>query len=145
MIKLFLSTEEFDPVSAFIRRFTNCDWSHAGFFDDQKRQTYSAMADGKGLAWRNIKAGTRMLYLTAPGVDLAHYHALQWIGARYDYRDIAGILLGHNWETTNRLICDVTVFKAFRAANQPLVNPIFIPEEHLTPRDLLLSPLVKAL
>lgn len=141
-ICLFLSTDEFDPVSAFIRRFTNCDWSHAGFYSKEQNSTYSAMADGQGLTWRPIKPSQHILLLEAPGTEEALNLATTWSGEKYDYRDIAGILLGANWQTKGRLICDVTLFKAFRLSGYPLVNPTFIPEEHLTPRDLLLSSVV---
>lgn len=47
---LFLSTEEFDPVSIAIRLKTDCDWSHVGFLRLADNWTFSTMSDGKGVA-----------------------------------------------------------------------------------------------
>jgi hypothetical protein len=143
-ICLFCSTEEFDPVSAAIRRLTNCDWSHTGFYSLSDKLTYSAMSDGKGLAWRPVSASQRMLLLNSVGMEVAFQQALAWIGEKYDFVDIMGLLLGKDWAKPNELICDVTVFRAHRLTDNPLVNPTFIPEIHLTPRDILTSPFVSA-
>lgn len=138
-ICIFMSTEPTDPESAVIRALTNCAWSHCGFYRPSDKMTYSAMADGKGLAWRALKPTQELLLLTAPGIDAAFEKALTWIGAPYDYESIAGMLLHRNWSAAGHLICDATMFAGFEETGNPLVNPKFIPRMHLTPRDVLLS------
>lgn len=138
-ICLFGSSEEWDPVSAFIRRFSNSAISHCGFYSVSQNQTYSAMADGHGLDWRTVKSSQKITLFDSDGMAAAFALALTWKGEGYDFRDIAGLLLGKNWQSADRIICDVTVFKAHRLSGNPLVNPDLYPEEHLTPRDMLLG------
>jgi hypothetical protein len=140
---LFVSTEKWDPVSAAIRRATNCDWSHCGFYDRVTGLTYSAMADGKGLAFRPVGKHQKMLLLTCPRVAEMYAVAFAWHGEPYNFAGISGILFGRNWSRTGARFCDQTIFDAADVIGQPLVNPKFIPDMHLTPRDLLLSPYVE--
>lgn len=140
-VRLFLSTQP-GFVSEVIRRGTNCDYSHAGFIDLDTRRTFSAMCDGKGVTWRDPDPNAKLLILSALGQDAALSKALTQEGKPYDELDIAGIVLGRDWETPGAWICDKLVFWAFEQNNAPLVNPGFIPLEHLTPRDILLSPYV---
>ena len=139
---LFLSTEKWNFESAFIRRGTNCAWSHAGWYVRSKRMTFSAMADGRGLAWRTVRPRQQVLLLDAPGAEQSLSLALQLEGTPYDYLDILGIIFGRNWSLPGHLICDVAVFRFQEQAGFGLVNPRFIPRIHLTPRDILLSPAV---
>lgn len=138
-ICLYMATEELDPESIVIRALTNCAWSHTGFYRPSDKMTYSAMADGKGLAWRALKPSQKILLLTAPGIDAAFEKALEWIGSPYDYESIAGMLLHRNWSAAGHLICDATAFAGFEETGNPLVNPKYIPRMHLTPRDVLLG------
>jgi hypothetical protein len=142
---LYVATEPSDPESIAIRLLTNCDWSHVGFMRLADKMTYSSMADGRGLDFRPLKPTQKTLLLTAPGVDAAFAKALEWKGSPYDFKDIAGMILHRNWSTAGHLICDAIVFRAFEETGNPLVNPKFIPRYHLTPRDVLLSPMVSEL
>lgn len=137
---LFLSTEELDPVSAAIREETKCDWSHVGFYRCEDGYTFSAMSDGKGVAWRPPNKRAKILKLAAGGIESALSKALTQGGKPYDRLDIAGIALGANWSTASKFICSTLVLWAFEQAGIPLLNPTFIPRQHLTPRDVLLSP-----
>lgn len=139
-ICLFVSTEPWDFESAAIRWGTLCDWSHAGWFDTRTQLTYSAMNDGKGLTWRPLRKRQKLLLLDAPGAAESLALALKYEGAAYDIRDILGIVFHRNWRTEGRFICDVALFHFQTLAGYPLLNCVFIPLEHLTPRDLLLSP-----
>ena len=158
-ICLFLSTVEFDPISAAIRFETKCDWSHVGFYRLGDQWTFSAMSDGKGVAWRPPNPHAHILlldYLPSPtnaqldaqldaqlniGVMAAALAAAETqTGAKYDFLDILGIAFGPNWETPGRMICDKLVLWAFEQLHSPLLNMAFIPIEHMTPRDILLSP-----
>lgn len=135
---IFLSTEEYDPVSALIRWYTNCDWSHCGFLDLKNGYTYSAMMDG-GVAWRPPNPRARMLKLSADGIEAALSKALSVAGSHYDMLDILGIAASKNWETPGEFICDKLVLWAFDQVGCPLVNMTFIPLEHMKPRDILLG------
>jgi len=140
-IRLFLSTEEFDPVSAAIRWYTKCAWSHAGWIRKSDGWTFSAMLDG-GVAWRPPNPKAKVLMLTADGLDATLARAESQTGDKYDWLDILGIAVGGNLQMPNRSICDKLVFWAYQDFGSPLVNHRFIPMEHLTPRDILLSPYV---
>src|ERR1700686_2143657 len=135
---LFLSTEHYDPVSATIRWYTNCDWSHCGWLRLADNWTYSAMSDGKGVDWRPPNPRAKILKLSAPGTDEALQLALVVRGAKYDLKDILGIAFSKNWYTQGDYICDKLTFWFQDKANFPLVNHKFIPFEHLRPRDILL-------
>lgn len=141
-IALFVSTEEFDPVSAVIRWRTACAWSHTGFIRLSDDWTFSAMADG-GVAWREPNPKARVLVLDYEHADLALAQALTKEGEGYDFLGIAGIETGKNLAAANTEFCSQLLFWATEAAGYPLLNMTFIPREHLTPRDVLLSPLVR--
>jgi hypothetical protein len=68
-ICFFVSTETLDPVSALIRAKTQSDWSHVGFYDLDKKLTFSAMDDGKGVAYRPIAKFQKMMLLDCPNLD----------------------------------------------------------------------------
>lgn len=143
MIKLFMSTEVNDPVSAIIRWRTTCDWSHTGFLRVEDGFTFSAMSDGKGIAWRPPNPKAKLLIIDAEGSEEALAKALAHEGKGYDFLSILGIALGKNWQTPGKFICDRLVFWAFQEIGKPLLNHTFIPLLHLTPADILLSPNVK--
>lgn len=144
-ICIYMATEKYDPISAFIREKTNCSWSHVGFYRQSDKMTFSAMCDGKGVAWRPVKPNQEILLLTAPSVDEAFQKALTQEGRGYDLLDIAGMELGKNLTDANHWICDVLVFWSFEQAGNALLNTTFIPRCHLTPRDILLSPRISLL
>ena len=141
---LFLSTVELDPVSAAIRLRTECSWSHVGFYRLVDGWTYSAMSDGKGVAWRPPDVHAKILKLSVGNVEAALAAALTQQGKPYDGLDIAGLAIGANWAVANHFICSTLVAWAFQQAGTPLINPTYIPLDHITPRDILLSPLVSA-
>lgn len=138
-ICLYMSTVHLDPVSAFIRHFSDCAESHAGFFDTATRQTLSAMCDGKGVAWRPLKAHQQIILLDAVGIDAAFAKMQTLLGDGYDIKQILGILLGKDWETPGKEICDYAVFWCFAETGGRLLNHDLYPMDHLVPRDLLLS------
>lgn len=145
---LFLSTERLDVASALIRWKTEADWSHVGFMRLADGATFSAMCDSQGVAWRpaNPKAKILKLSHAAPeAIDKALAHALTQAGRPYDRLDIVGIALGRNWFTADRFICSTLVCWAFEQIYMDLLNATFIPREHITPRDILLSPYVTEL
>jgi hypothetical protein len=134
-----MSTEKYDPLSVLIREKTECAWSHVGFLRLSDNMTFSAMCDGQGIAWRSVKPTQEILPLDAVGCDAAFALALTQRGKPYDMLDIAGIALGFDWSSPEHFICSALVFWAFEQTDNPLLNMKFIPREHLTPRDVLLS------
>lgn len=140
-IKLFVSTEPWDPVSAIIRYHTTSTWSHAGFIRLSDGWTFSAMLWG-GVKWRKPSRFAKFLVLDCPYVDEAFEKALTQEGRSYDWLNILGFVASKNWQRPGKFICDRLVFWAFEQISQPLVNPTFIPCSHFTPRDILLSRMV---
>lgn len=149
---LFVSTEKWDPVSGLIRFEEDADWSHTGWYYIEKGATFSAMADGKGVAWRDPIPQAKILLLNAPFADETQKIAEEKAGCGYDFLDILGIAFRQNWQTEGRMICDKLVFWAYMeyakrqlpnvVVGAPLLNHTFIPLEHFTPRDILVSPFV---
>jgi hypothetical protein len=139
---LFLSTETYDPVSAVIRWYTNCEWSHCGWLRLADGWTYSAMVEG-GVKWRAPNTETKILKLSCDGIEASLSKALTVEGSHYDLLDILGIATGRNWQAPGEFICDKLVFWAFDQIGCPLVNMEFIPLEHLKPRDILLGPVLE--
>jgi hypothetical protein len=146
---LYMATETYDPVSILIRERTECAWSHVGFFNLENNQTFSAMCDGKGVAWRPIGRNQKILLLdVAPGmymqnaIQMAFNKALTQIGKPYNELDILGITLGRDWCTADRFICSTLVLWAFDQIGTPLLGMWALPIDHMTPRDVLLSPLI---
>ena len=136
---LFLSTETADPISAVIRFFTLCSWSHCGWVRLTDGYTYSAMNDRHGVAWRKPNKHVKLLKLRAPYMREAFNYALRFEGCSYDLIDIAGMFMHRNWMKPSSFICDRLVFQSFAAIGRPLVNHQFLPMQHLWPRDILLS------
>jgi len=139
-IRIFLSTED-DLISDLIRWRDGSSFSHCGFIRKSTGDTFSAMFDG-GVKWRPPNPKARVLILTVQGQDAALSKALTKEGEAYDWLDIAGITTGRNWAMEGRMICDKLVLWAFQEVGCPLVNMTFVPLEHFTPRDILLSPYV---
>ena len=143
MICLYLSTETWDLVSAVIRWVSLCAESHVGFIDTSTMMTFSAKADGKGIAWRKLNKREKILILKVPRCDEALKVALTREGEPYGYLDILGMILHRNWLPMKGAICDVLVFWAFQQIGQPLLNHKYIPVEHLYPAHVLLSQLIE--
>lgn len=139
---LFLSTDEDSLGSAAIRRLTLCDWSHVGFYRKSDGWNFSAMNDGKGVAWRGPNKDAKILLLDSPHVDEMLKIALTQEGKPYNRKEILGFALNRNWSKPDSFDCCQLVFWSALEVGWPLVNMNFIPLEHMTPRDVLLSPLV---
>jgi hypothetical protein len=137
-ICIFTSTEEFDPISVLIR--AKCDSIDNG-------QTFSAMADGKGVTWRPVSQHQTINLLLDhqdPTVMQAAFQkALTQLGRPYDELDILGIALGRDWCTANHFICSVLVFWAFDQVGSPLLAMWGQPLEHFWPCHARLSPCLK--
>jgi hypothetical protein len=142
---LFVSTEEFDPVSILIRQRTDCSWSHVGFYDLDNNLTFSAMCDGKGVAWRPVAKNQKIMLLDVnppQALQDAFAKAVTQEGKPYNELDILGIALDRDWSTADSYICSSLVFWAFQRILHPLLAMWAIPFDHFTPRDVLVSPFV---
>ena len=142
---LYVSTEEYDPISIAIRAKTECAWSHVGFYNPETKRTFSAMCDGKGVAWRTLKPSEKYMLLDADGIDDAFKFALAQEGKPYDVLDIIGIVSGADLVQRQHFICSTLVLWSFQQAGKPLLGMWAIPLDHMTPRDVLLSPFIREL
>lgn len=138
MINLFVSTETYDPVSAIIRWWTDSAWSHTGFIREDGF-TFSAQSDGLGVAWRPPNPQAKVLRLMADGIEGAFAVALTQQGNRYDFRNIAGIALAHDWQTPGKDMCAKLVFWSFQKIGKPLLNHRLTPLEKLNPGHVTLA------
>lgn len=139
MISLFLSTSRFDPLSIAIRYGTHSPWSHAGFFDHDRKLTFSAMLSG-GVKWRKASADS-YLYLMSPNTDKALDWALTQQGKPYDWKAIAGFLTDRDWNDPAKWFCSELVAAAQEKIGSPIFNRLIHPDL-IVPGDILLSPLV---
>ena len=98
------------------------------------------MCDGKGVAWRPIKKRQKVFLIDAPGTPAALEKALSQEGRSYDMLDIVGIALDRDLSIPDHFICSTLVLWAFQQSGNPLLNMEFIPLDHFTPRDVLISP-----
>lgn len=137
MIKLFLSTNKWDPLSAVIRWNTRCPWSHAGFMREEDGWTFSAMTDG-GVKWRKPNPKDTGIVLEALETDKAFAWALTQAGKPYDWRAIAGLALDRDWRSEGSWFCSELVARGYENTSSPLLNP-FAQVFRITPRDLTLS------
>lgn len=140
---VFLSTEEHDFLSAAIRWDTRAKWSHIGWERLSDGWTYSAMNDGKGVAWRPPNPKAEILRLNIPGMQEAFQWALSQEGKPYDQRDILGFIAGRDWgdHDGSKWICSELTASAFDKT-----TPLFArwtPLWHISPRDHLLPVSVK--
>ena len=142
MIALYVSTEKWDIVSAVIRWFTLCSWSHVGFINLDTMTTFSAMADGRGVDFRPLKRGQKIMLLDAPHCEEAYQKALSYKGQGYDFLAILGMVFHRNWKSRDRKFCNELVFRVFDEIGEPLLNHKFIPLQHMFPEHILLSPKV---
>lgn len=147
---IYLSTEKLSPVSAIIRYGTRCQWSHAGFFDNEDRSFLSAqLRGGVQKRYTNPFAGeaketySAVQLFSAPGIDEAYQWAMTQIGKPYDWRAILGIAASENWHDGEDYFCSELVASAFEEIGRALLNPS-AQLWRITPRDLLLSPFVQA-
>lgn len=136
----FVSTETWDPVSGLIRLHEDALWSHIGFYRISDGWTFSAMADGKGVAWRKPITEAKILKLNVPGTAQAFEKALTKQGEGYDFLNILGIALGRDWHTDGRFICSGLFFWAFQEAGVAPLNMRFLPLDKFEPYHILLAP-----
>ena len=145
-----------------IRRQTDCAYSHVEFVLDEDwsvpsshlspetKWTLGAHLDG-GVMLRPIDydhfTATELATIecTADQKQAAILSAIACIGSPYDVADIAGILFHQNWAEKGHWICSVFVAEKLINAGINLLRIAPQVASSLTPRDVYLSPLLKAI
>ena len=93
------------------------------------------------MQWRAPIAQAIGLLFEVSGVNEAFAWALTQQGKKYDWRAILGLAVDRSWQERGRWFCSELVAAAFEKINLPLLN-FYAPVAFITPRDLMLSPLV---
>lgn len=126
-------------ASILIRYGTRFDYSHAGFYNDETCEFLSAQIEG-GVKQRRTpdEKFTKIILLSAPGVDQAYNWALTQVGKPYDWKAILGIATNRDWHCGDDYFCSELVAFAFEQTGNPLINPDTV-IWRITPRDLTLS------
>lgn len=141
MITLQFSTTNHYSSKA-IRFFT---WSWASHVDfvlpDDKLLGALATQDGGGVRLHDAKDYTRIeRYQVDAPVDIIDIARTQ-LGKPYDWAGIFGLVLrDRDWESDDKWFCSELVAWAFKQGGYPLLNETSF---RITPRDLLISPLLK--
>ena len=121
-----------------IRWFTWSEYSHVDFVLEDGR-LLGAQSDGVFIRKpNNHYTKVQRVSVEAPASVLKH--ARSQIGKPYDYGGIFGIILRRNWHDPKRWFCSEYVAWAFKEAKAPLLRTERA--NRITPRDLLLSPLL---
>lgn len=154
-IYLRFITEQWSVESALIRLGTRCWASHVEFVtvNDYGTPTVtlgSRLGGGVMIRPYNYCKPSREEWWTAPHVEDAYRYGLTLLGDQYDWPDILGLAFNTNWHT-NGFICsefvaacgekEYTGTGVLIQSSTPWLNMSF-DTWRVTPRDLLLSPLV---
>lgn len=137
MIVLQFSTQN-TLLAAGIRWATWCDYSHVDFVLPNG-DLYGAIPKGVRRHWPENYTRTKRFYVNAP-IDVLNI-ALTQEGKDYDWRGIFGFGIRARLHDKDSWFCSELVAWAFEQAGYPLLRT----EKYwrITPRDLLLSPLLK--
>lgn len=71
--------------------------------------------------------------------------AMQECGKPYDRGAICNFFLHRNWRSQDKWFCSELIAWVFEKAGMPLLNPQNIPQNRITPRDLLLAQKVRVI
>lgn len=153
---LRLSTEKRSILSRIIRWRTDSPISHAEFWFPKTGWTLGSRFPD-GVRWRGPESTAKqsnVMLFTFPRIEeAAKWVAENRVGFRYDTLGIFGIATAKDWHDKNERFCSETVAEGAEhrfpvpeliAAHLrlPLVNSI-IPVWQVTPRDLMLSPILE--
>jgi len=142
-VSILLSTSS-NPCDTFIRWTTRSEYSHADFIlpDGQLFGAHPL----KGVCRRPPDPSRRSIRLIAPGAPATVLdYALTQEGKPYDFTAVfAQILFNRNWQWEGSWFCSELIAASFFRAGVPLF-PNGISAYRVTPRDLLLSPVLKRL
>ena len=149
MVRLYLSTIHWALDSAIIRWPTSCEYSDVGFYDTVSNTYLSSQLSG-GVRFRktsetgmNKESYSKIMYLTAPGIEEAYSKAITQLNKPYDYTAIFGLAFNRDWRSTNAWYCSELVAWSFEPK-----NPLFNPSVHvwrIVPENILLPVSVQAI
>jgi len=140
MITLQFSTER-DALSRMVRLATWSEFSHVDFVLPDGR-LLGALPSG-GVAVRKPSSHISAAQLQVDASDAVLAAAMSQRGKPYDWGAIAGFATHRDWQRDDRWFCSELVAWAFHEAGTPLLRTDHL--SRITPRDLLLSPLLQPL
>ena len=141
MITLQFSTT--NHLSSKAIRFFTWSWaSHVDFvLPSGKLLGALAEQDGGGVKIHDAQGYTRTERFTVDAPESIINIAKTQIDKPYDWSGIFGLVLrNRNWESDDKWFCSELVAWAFKQAGYPLLHETSF---RITPRDLLISPLLK--
>ena len=141
MITIQFSTT--DQFASKAIAFLTWSWASHVDFVMPDGQLFGALAieNGGGVQFHPMeKMYTRIERYTVNAPDSVLDYALSQKGKPYDWGGIFGILSrGRNWQDDDKWFCSELVAYSFMKAGVPLLNET---SNRITPRDLLISPLL---
>lgn len=129
-----------DPISWIIQQRTGCFYSHVDFLVGDR---FLGALPGGGVQYRDcIHNETKFTIYELPGLKNGHEYLESQIGKPYDYWAIAGLFLlfPRNWQDDSKWFCSEAVAASLLYAGVPIASP---DAWGITPRDLLMSPLLR--
>lgn len=132
-------------VSDFIKFWTWSDWSHVDIWTPDG--WLGARSNG-GVQIRPfdyttfVKEEIRVITLDDETEAKIMQYLRDQIGKPYDYMAVAGMPFRQDWQSDNRWFCSELIAAAFAQAGIPLLDATDY--YRVTPRDIYLSPLLKA-
>ena len=139
MITLQFSTT--NHLSSKAIGFLSWSWaSHVDFVLPDGR-LLGALALGGGVQYHEAKGYTRIERYTVDAPSTVLDIAQTQIGKPYDWSGVFGMIFrDRDWENQDKWFCSELVAWSFKQAGYPLLNE---QSYRVTPRDLLISPLLR--
>jgi len=143
MTTRLLFTAESGFVSMAIRVFTWSDYSHVELVREGMVYGADASSGVTGMTLeKRLSASSKHAFATTPADPEKVWTAVNsQLGKPYDWADVFGVLVHHDWQATDKWMCSELIAWAHLQAGVPLIN-VNTPVNRVTPQDLLESPLV---
>lgn len=140
MITLQFSAQHL-PGSWLIRRFTWSPFSHVDLVLPDGRLLGARGSGGVAIRDQDEFSAVAQFQVDAPAsvLDIA----ASQVGKPYDWEALAGFVSRRDWQDNDSWFCSELVAWAFAQAGSPLLRTTNL--NRITPRDLLLSPLLMPL
>ena len=127
-----------------ITLFTWSDYSHVELVRGD--QVFGANADLGGvsqlpLAQRIAESKRHAFFTTPADPDAVHHYVMSQFGKPYDWDDVLGLMVHHDWRGTSKWMCSELIAWAHLQAGTPLLNESY-PFDRVTPQTLLTSVLL---
>lgn len=132
-------------VSDFIKFWTWGDWSHVDIWTPNGWLGARASGGVQIRPWNYTTVNKEEIRVITLDAD-TEAQLMQWfqsqIGKPYDFLAIAGMPFRQDWRDGNKWFCSELVTAGFEQFGVPLLDADHL--NRVTPRDLYLSPLLKA-